>query len=598
VHAEVDRVRLPRDPPGVPPDREHAALARRLLAAAFACALAGCLPAGNPPAGRHLVKDRTLSGVFLSPSERDGVPSYVLATGPLRNLGLDAPYSREIVADVYAFADTTSPHPLDGLANVEPVIPDMDIPGMDPTRHTFATDSRGRLLYVRWNPAPAVIAEIFELWRFNPGSGAGEFLAYANPPQGALVNADLRLGVRPFLLSPGQTQVFVSDSGHGYVVGLDQRQYLWQANSAAFIGEDFYCSGIVSAGPNTDTSGSNIIRIKPDSDPEVLMSSTGQLGLVPIVGDFTPQLVLTLYTDQGGAPFARLDTVTLESTPFPAEKGQADFVSASPDGHFLLFRTAITGGDPSLPTDHRFFIYEWMADAFVVVDSSQTGKVLSGASEWRPGTSDVWFSTLPDGFAIWQPTLGVTTVSSTFCQYPVSLGQASFFTRDGRHWFSQSRTLRPTIYVGSADDPRAPLLPLNPSGTETDRHWETDDGRLLVEAWTSDPARNDIYLVDADQGTSRAIASAGHLVAVGQSRALALLDWQVSRSSGELTLIDYTSGARTVLAEDVYAVDVDRGKLAAVPPGTDSLAPGTRVAFLSRNRLEGRDDGLWVAELP
>jgi hypothetical protein len=34
------------------------------------------------------------------------------------------------------------------------------------------------------------------------------------------------------------------------------------------------------------------------------------------------------------------------------------------------------------------------------------------------------------------------------------------------------------------------------------------------------------------------------------------------------------------------------------PPGTDPLAPGTRIAFLLRNRLESRDDGLWVAELP
>jgi hypothetical protein len=53
-----------------------------------------------------------------------------------------------------------------------------------------------------------------------------------------------------------------------------------------------------------------------------------------------------------------------------------------------------------------------------------------------------------------------------------------------------------------------------------------------------------------------------------------------------------------VLAEDVYAVAVDRGRSATVPPGKDVLLPGTRVAFLSRNRLESRDDGLWVAELP
>jgi hypothetical protein len=580
-------------------DRAHAALARRLLAAAFACALAGCLPAGDPPAGRHLVKDRTLSGVFLSPSERDGVPSYVLATGPLRNPGLAAPYSSETVADVYAFADATSPATLEGLASVEPVIVDMDVPAMDPTRYTFATDSRGRLLYVRWNSGtPPGIAEIFELWRLDLASAAGEFLAYANPAQGVLLNANPRLGARPFLLSPGQTQVFVNDSGSGYLIGLDRKHYLWLANNPAFIGEDFYCAGILPQEPNGDTSGANIIRIKPDAASEVLMSSTGQLGLVPIVGDFTPQLVLTLYTDQGQAAFALLDTDTLASTPFPPEKGQAEFVSASPDGHFLLFRTAITGGDPSLPTDHRLFIYEWMGDAFVVVDSSQTGKVIGGWSEWRPGTSDLWFSTLPDGFAIWNPTRGVTTMAGNPNPFADLSGEPSMFTRDGRHWFSWRLTPRPTVCVGSADDPLAPLLPVNPTGTEASRYAQLDDGRLLVEAWASDYRRNDIYLVDADAGTTRAIGSAGQLVAVGNDRALALLNWQVSRASGELTLIDYASGAHTVLAQDVYAVDVDRGRSAAVPPGTDSLAPGTRVAFLGRNRLEARDDGLWVAELP
>jgi hypothetical protein len=152
--------------------------------------------------------------------------------------------------------------------------------------------------------------------------------------------------------------------------------------------------------------------------------------------------------------------------------------------------------------------------------------------------------------------------------------------------------------VGDADHPNAALLPLNPAGTMVRDYRPLPDGRLLVEAWASNYQRNDIYLVDADAGTARAIATAGHLVATGPTRALALLNWQVSRSSGELTLVDYASGAHTVLAQDVYAVDVDRGKSAAVPAGADALLPGTRVAFLVRNRLESRDDGLWVAELP
>jgi hypothetical protein len=172
------------------------------------------------------------------------------------------------------------------------------------------------------------------------------------------------------------------------------------------------------------------------------------------------------------------------------------------------------------------------------------------------------------------------------------------FTRDGRHWFSAGTGERPTVYVGSSDDPTAPLQSLNPHGTGTTSYWETDDGSLLVGAWTLDANRKDIYLVDADAGTSRAIASNGHLVALGHTRALALLNWESPRRSGDLTLVDLASGAPTVLARDVYDVAVDRGQSAHVPPGTDALAPGTRVTYLTNNRLASPWDGLWAASLP
>jgi hypothetical protein len=212
----------------------------------------------------------------------------------------------------------------------------------------------------------------------------------------------------------------------------------------------------------------------------------------------------------------------------------------------------------------------------------------------------LWLSTLPTGFAIWKPGGGVTAFRAALHWYSPRLGQKSPFTRDGRHWFSVSlgQGGRLTVSVGLADDPARSLLPLHPAGTRTDWYSQVEDGRLLVEAWVGDNRRSDIYLVDPDTGISRALGSAGRVVAAGHTRALALLNWQLSRASGQLTLIDYESGAHTLLAEDVYAVDVDRGRSANVPPGTDALAPGTRVAFLCRNRLVSRDDGLWVAELP
>jgi hypothetical protein len=543
-----------------------------------------------------LVHDRTLSGVFLSPSEQDGVPSYLLATGPVRNLGLPGPLSGETMADVYAFADSSPVITREGLGGVAPLFDNLDPATTDPTDYTFATDSLGRLLYVRFNPAtqPASAAS-FELWRFDLATGAGEFLTYVNPAVANNQEPDRRLGLRPFLLSPARTQVFASAAGFdGDLIGLASRQLLYRANAPVFIGEDFYCSGIVD--PNTPTVGTNIIRIRPGASPEILLSSTGQLGLDAIVGDFTPQLVLTLATDQGNAPFALLDTNTLASTSFPPEKGPAQFYGASSDGHFLLFETNLASRDPAV--EHSLFVYDWTANTFETLDSYQLGRTLSWVSEWRPGTHELWATTLPGGFAVWNPEHGVTTYAAPLWWVHDHQRWPSSFTRDGRYWFSTGTGMRPSLYLGSADDPSAALLPLNPSGTEVYDYWQLDDGRLLVEAWASNYRRDDIYLVDPDAGTSRAIATSGHLVATGQTRALAILNWQASRSSGELTLVDYATGAHTVLAQDVYAVDVDRGKSAAVPAGTDALAPGTRVAFLSRNRLESRDDGLWVAELP
>jgi hypothetical protein len=63
-------------------------------------------------------------------------------------------------------------------------------------------------------------------------------------------------------------------------------------------------------------------------------------------------------------------------------------------------------------------------------------------------------------------------------------------------------------------------------------------------------------------------------------------------------LVDLASGEQTMLAENVYAAAVDPGKTADVPMDADRLAPGTRVAFLTRSRLESPYDGLWVATLP
>jgi hypothetical protein len=485
------------------------------------------------------------------------------------------------LADLYTFPDA---NPIaNGLAGMQPMAENLLIPNANPTGYDLATDSLGRLLLVEFNPAMS-LAQGYEVWRFDTMSGSGALLANAS---GAA-----------FVLSPGRTRGFVNNAGTGTLFELESEQSFLKLNSPIFIGEDFYF--ILYDYQNTAISNTNIYRIKPKQQPELLLSFSGTISFVPIANDIAPQLLLSMSTDTGSVPIALFDTEFLYTMSLPSEKGQAEFVSTSSDGHRLLFSAAVSTGNPAQPTDHRLFLYDWTVGTYAILDSMRVGKAIGTNIEWRPGSTELWIPTLPDGFCIWRPDVAeLTMVQATLYAYTRAPdGKQSVFTRDGRHWFSTDGGDRPTISVGLSDDPTADRLPLNPHGTVTTSHWETDDGRILVGAWTSSEYRKDAYLVDADAGTSRALASAGYLVALGHTRALALLNWEVSRATGDLTLIDLASGEKTVLAEDVYAVDVDRGKSADVPSGTDALAPGTRVAYLTNNRLASPWDGLWVASLP
>jgi len=572
-----------------------------VLSATAGCVFLGCLPAGTPPAGQHIIADRTLTGVYLSPSEQDGVPSHLLVTGPLRGfpsgsiLAASDPYASDgaALSDLYAVPYVGISSAANGLAGWQPLVADFLVDYRALAGGTIPTDSLGRLAVLYYSPG----TDSSMIGRVDPVTLFGRALG----PTNELQNGQL------FALSPGRTRLFLGYPGAGTLCDLDSCQTfeiasdrtfaLPSSNSFAFLGEDF-CYVDQPSGSG-GVLGGDLKRIKPQAQPEVLLSFTGTVSFQPILSDRTPQLLLFLATDAGAAPFALLDTDTLKSSSLPPGKGQAQFVSASSDGHWLAFLSTVVVADPTAPADHRLFLYDWTTGSYAIVDSARVGQTLGTYLEWRPGSTELWFSTLPGGFGIWRPDAGLTIGQANLNPYVRAPdGESSVFTRDGRHWFSAGPGITPTIYVGSSDAPTASVRALNPFGTVSTSHWETDDGRLLVGAWTIDGNRKDIYLVDADAGTSRAIASAGHLVALGHTRALALLNWEISRQSGDLTLVDLASGAHTLLAENVYDVAVDRGTSASVPPGTDVLAPGTRVAFLTNNRLASPWDGLWVASLP
>jgi hypothetical protein len=573
----------------------------RVLSAVVGCVFLGCLPAGTPPAGQHVIADRTLTGVYLSPSEQDGVPSYLLVTGPQRAfpsgsiLATSDPFASDgaALSDLYAVPYVGISGAANGLAGWQPMVDDFLVDYRALAGGTIATDSLGHLAVLYYSPG----TDSPMIGRVDPVTLFGIALG----PTNELPNGQL------FALSPGRTRLFLGYPAAGrlcdlascqtFEIASDRTFALPSSNSFAFVGEDFYYVDQPSG--SGGVFGGDLKRIKPQGQPEDLLSFTGTVSFQPILGDRTPQLLLFLATDSGDAPFELFDTDTLKISSLPPGKGQAQFVSASSDGHWLAFLSTVAVPDPAAPADHRLFLYDWTTGGYASVDSARVGQTIGTYLEWRPGSAELWFSTLPGGFGIWRPDAGLTVGQATLNPYARAPdGKSSVFTRDGRHWFSAGPGTTPTIFVGSSDNPTAPVQALNPHGTVTTSHWETDDGRLLVGAWTLDGNRKDMYVVDADAGTSRAVASTGHLIALGHTRALALLNWEISRATGDLTLVDLASGAHTLLAENVYDVAVDRGTSANVPPGTDVLAPGTRVAFLTNNRLASPWDGLWVASLP
>ncbi len=84
--------------------------------------------------GRHLLSDRTLSGVHFSPSETDGVPSCLLVTGPARDITEDMLSGRRTltVADLYEIPVDTASGKVRGLDGANLLAEKCLVPHDDP----------------------------------------------------------------------------------------------------------------------------------------------------------------------------------------------------------------------------------------------------------------------------------------------------------------------------------------------------------------------------------------------------------------------------------------------------------------------------------
>jgi hypothetical protein len=514
--------------------------------------------------------DRTLTGAFFAPGPADGGDSTLLASGPL--LGYFSA-AGELVFDLYQLsAPDSGPH--HGVAGLVPVAANVvSARGHSPADYVPQTDSAGRLICTKGHSSTEDDGSYVA--RIDFSTGQEDYLGPAFYHPGG------------FLLSSSRSRVCVGE----YVFNADGTYSVIALGPSepVFVDDDIYYG--VSKSDETGTV-SSIYRDRLGRAPESLLTTAGVITFQAIATDVSTQLLVASKTEAGEIPYLLLDSKRMSSTVLPAQRGSAQLQSVSSDGHWLAFAE---------PEGGRLFLFDWTS-------GDSTSLILNGSAEraeWRPGHHELWISLESGINDVWAASPDTAKVSFSAATTQVEFspeGHLSMFTRDGRHWLSsQARTvgsdgITVAFFASSVDDASRAPVQLNPWGEELASLWEMANGRLLVGASALRVGeRQDIFSVDPDTGSSKLVASGGHLVALGQRRALALLNWQLSSSTGDLTLIDLDTGAKTLLAENVYDLAVDT---ASSEVASDTLAPNTRIAFLVRNRLASPYDGLWVARLP
>jgi hypothetical protein len=300
-----------------------------------------------------------------------------------------------------------------------------------------------------------------------------------------------------------------------------------------------------------------------------------------------------------------LETTTLHETTLPVETGQAQSYVASETGRFIATEAGPQSGSVDYAGSLTIFDRDTGAQTlFRLPDADAFLSLL-----WRPRHDEVWFATIDQmaqSTEAWRWLPGGTPSDAGGADAPGLPPFASAspqrisapdlaFTPDGRFRIvSDHRAgVRGLAALESPDGDALAPLPLNPDGTAFAGAWPLPDGRLIVEDWITDPLRSDMYLVDGDARTFRALESSGYVVATGRDRFLAVLRYVAAGGSGDLTLVDLVAGTETLIAENVSSVSVD-----LAPDADDALAPGTRVAYLVHNRIASPYDGLWVFDLP
>lgn len=549
---------------------------------------AGCLPAGSEPAGRQLVHDRTLSAVQFVPAQFRDEPARLVVFGPTRASRL----FQNDMADLYAVSPSILAGPARHLEDLTLLLPDVQHPGPYDSSFSFAqTDSRGRMVVQSEDSASADPA----VWRVDPAGAPREAMG------STFVVDPYSTRIQQIALSPGRSRVVVARPEGWAVYETDGRSVevpMSLGGTAGFVGEDFYYTTYQSADdPGVTVPSNDVGVVVPGGQPQVMLAnarlqagfSASDGGHLVVANESPPG-----HPDLESASLIDLATHLAHSIPFSPSEQQ--WVGVSPDRKWLAWRGL---------SDIRFF--EW-AEGNEHRSSASLSKAV-----WRPGHHDLWYSASL-ATLVTSPTSDSASDSAWVYARTNPFWQPgttswSWFTPSGNYWLvrdfcdeSLCGTADATwsdeaIYVGSADQPKALPTQVAAKGVALYRAWELDDGRILIEGYTQDAVRSDLYLFDPRTLATTVIPLKGFVVATGGSRVLAFASWELGRWAGRLVVIDLATGAETQLAESAYAARVDPGPFSDAAPA-DRLAAGTRVAYLLRHQIDSPWDGLWMAELP
>jgi hypothetical protein len=531
--------------------------ARRRLGLLAALAAAGCLPAGDPPQGQHLLKGRDNAFVRFQPVG-PGEPARLLT---LRD---STDYTGPVVFQKTALYDLTAPDPATGNAQQRLLLDGVLASDDGCYGCGYAYDARGRLLLPQQGSDPFLGLTV-HLVRVDPEKDERTDL-------GDVSKASLSTD-RTLLLITTQDTGSSETTVLARVRDLDDRETsLPPAVAAEMVGNDVY---FVS-------KDQKLYRVRGTAlaaEPELVADQVGNFFFLETGRG--PLLVLARPAPKDAfvTTHALFEPATSQVLPVPGETEAVQFAQPfpSPDGRFLFFS-----------------LYDGRSGLRVSVLDRDTGMARAQetanlfTSHWRPGHDEIWLQT-STGVLRWKDGGELEPLPDIRIAEAAVRPNFSIFTPDGRSFISAGNPYG----LGSADDPTAEPLAIGSKGTRVASYWPLPDGRGIAEVYTTFQMHADLVLVDPVARSTKTLGTGGWVIAVGARHALAYVDWVKSTSSGTLTLIDLDTGALTVLGENVHSVALE-----AHPAKLDRLPPGARVAFLVRHRIASPYDGVWMTTLP